>query len=416
MIRTTMIGVSCALLLSGAALAAEPGLVRPAFLPPDVLVNRALDVAPNVLEAQAMLASSKSEARVLSVGDYETTVTAGIDNRRIRGEGGMSEWSLQLARPVRLPGKGLLDRKAGAAGVSAAEGNVEDARHQLSLGLVRLWTEWLQAVERQAVDADELAGYQKDLAALSRRVALKDASRLEQELMRAATARAEAALNLSTGAAQAAKAELDAQFPGLAPVRPAPMGDPAAPGRAFDLWPELILKRSHEISIVRDLADREDLLARRAGLDRTPDPVVGVRTFNERGGAESGVGVFVSIPFSGGRRAAVADRQIANASAARVRLVRMEREVRATAQRDVIQARTGLAAWSGAYQALAQTRTATELVRRAYQLGERDLSELLLAERQLFEARRAELDSRTMAHQAVLKLALDAHELWLSEE
>ena len=51
-----------------------------------------------------------------------------------------------------------------------------------------------------------------------------------------------------------------------------------------------------------------------------------------------------------------------------------------------------------------------------YELGERDLSDRLLAERQTYEARRIELAARSVAHRALLKLALDAHELWLADE
>jgi outer membrane protein TolC len=141
-----------------------------------------------------------------------------------------------------------------------------------------------------------------------------------------------------------------------------------------------------------------------------------VRTFNERGGAETGVGVFVSIPFSGPRRTALADRQIANASAALVRLRRMEREIVATADRDVLDAQSGLQAWRGASVAAEQTHAATLLVRRSYQLGETSLADLLVAERQLSDARRTETSARARALSAQIKLALDAHELWLTEE
>ncbi len=53
---------------------------------------------------------------------------------------------------------------------------------------------------------------------------------------------------------------------------------------------------------------------------------------------------------------------------------------------------------------------------RAYELGERDLTDLLAAKRQGFEAERQELRARSTAHSALLRLALDAHELWLFEE
>jgi outer membrane protein TolC len=407
----------CALVLSAPQARAETaGLARPGFLPPDAMVLRALDAAPNVLEAEAMLLSAKFEARVMAAGDYETTSLASVDRRRIRGEGGVAEWSLQISRPLRLPGKAQLDARAGQAGVRAASNSVEDARHQLSLSLARLWVGWLEATERQAIDRDELATYRQDLAAMRRRVELKDASGLELRIVEASVARAEAVLATSSAASAALRLEIDSQFPGLTPPAAPKLSPPTDLIRPDSAWRDVILSRSHEIAIVRDLAEREALLARRARLDRLPDPTVGVRTFNERGGAETGVGVFVSIPFSGPRRSALADRQIANASAALVRLRRMEREIVATADRDVLDAQSGLQAWRGALSAAEQTHAATLLVRRSYQLGETSLAELLVAERQLSDARRTETSARARALSSQIKLALDAHELWLTEE
>lgn len=92
------------------------------------------------------------------------------------------------------------------------------------------------------------------------------------------------------------------------------------------------------------------------------------------------------------------------------------REVRATAHSDVIAASAALDAWRDAALALGAAQQASRRVSRAYELGERDLSDRLLAERQTYEARRIELAARSVAHRALLKLALDAHELWLADE
>ena len=94
----------------------------------------------------------------------------------------------------------------------------------------------------------------------------------------------------------------------------------------------------------------------------------------------------------------------------------MEREIVATADRDVLDAQSGLEAWRGAWAAAEQTHAATLLVRRSYQLGETSLADLLVAERQFSDARRTETSARARAQSAQVKLALDAHELWLTEE
>jgi len=53
--------------------------------------------------------------------------------------------------------------------------------------------------------------------------------------------------------------------------------------------------------------------------------------------------------------------------------------------------------------------------RRGYDLGEFDLSELLLISRQDYDAQRAELAARAAAQRALLQLHIDGHELWVLE-
>lgn len=399
-----------------AACGAEAAMVRPDFLPPDAMILDVLEATPQLAEARAMVGAARADQRMLNAGEHETLFTVAFDDRRVRREGDYAEYSVQAARGLRLPGKAAMDRAAGRAGLKAAEDGVDDARHQASLILVDRWVSWAEAAERRALADDELATYAKEVAALDRRVALKDAALLDLEQARVAESRARAALAQATGEEAAARADVEAMFPGLAPTNAPALTPPAAPVLAFEVWPDIILERSHEITIARALADRERFLASRVRQDRLPDPSLGVRTFSERDGEESGLGVFVSIPFSGPRRSAAADRQAAEASAAEARFARVSREVRATAQADVIGASSALDAWRASNGARTASETAARRIVRAYDLGERDLSERLLAERQDFEARRAELAARAEAHRRLLRLALDAHELWLSEE
>lgn len=409
----------CALALLTApalAVAAEPGLARPAFLPPDEKILEVLEASPPLAEARAMLGGARAEARELAAGEHETLISTAFDERRIRNDRSYSEWSVQASRGLRLPGKGALDRAAGAAGVKAAENSVEDARHQASLLLVQQWVGWAAAAEARAIDEAELEAYVREADALERRVALQDAALLDLEVARGAEARARAGLAQSQGRERSARADLEARFPTLAPEVAPTLPAPESPTRPLEAWPSIILERSHEIIIARALADRERLLAKRVRQDRLPDPTIGVRTFNERGGDETGVGVFVSIPFSGPRRSAAADRQAAEASAAEARFAMVARDVRATAQSDTIATNSALDAWRAASASRQAAEQAARRTDRAYQLGERDLSERLLVERQAFEARRLELSARADAHRAILKLALDAHELWLNDE
>ncbi|WP_158624723.1 TolC family protein [Caulobacter sp. 602-1] len=408
--------LAAALALSSSASAADTGWSRPNFLPSDAHILLALEAAPELGEAQAVLRGAEAEQRGLAAGPYETLLGVSSDRRRIRGEGQYTEWSLQASRAIRVPGKRALDLNAGAAGALAARDGVDDARHQASLRLAGLWIEWLEAEARILVDRDEIAVEEREVAALLRRVELKDASLLELDLAQAALARAEAALAETLGRAEAARSALDMLYPGLAPARAPVLVEPVAPTRPLDAWIPVIVARSHEITIAKALADRAAALARRAKLDQRPDPTLGLRVFNERGGSETGAGLTLSIPFGSGGRSATAERQAASASAAEARYRMVVRDVEAEGRNDVAKARAGLLGWARVNEATAAAAQAADRVQRAYALGERDLTDLLSARRQLFDARRAEVAARAAAQAALLRLALDAHELWLSEE
>lgn len=397
-------------------LAADAGWTRPDYLPDDARILPVLDASPELAEAHALLRGAEAERRGLAAGPFETTFGLSGDRRRIEGEGDFAEWSLQASRALRSPGKRAMDIAAGAAGARAARDSIEDARHQASLRLAGLWIEWLHAEEQLAVDKDEVAVEEKEVASLRRRVELLDASVLELELAEAALARARATLAETEGRAEAARSALDMRYPGLAPTRAPALSAPVAPSRALDAWIPVIVARSHEITIAKALADRDAALARRAKLDERPDPTIGLRVFNERGGAETGAGMTLSIPFGGAGRSANAERHAAAASAAEARYLMVVRDVEAEGRQDVAKVRAGLSAWARASDASAAAAQAAERVGRAYALGERDLTDLLAARRQLFSARRGELLARATAHGALLRLALDAHELWLAEE
>lgn len=409
-------GLFAALAVATTASGAEPtGFVRPSFLPSDTAILTVLDASPALAEARAGLQGARAQARMFAAGDHEFVGSLTSDRRHVRGEGDYAEWSAQVSRGWRSQGKRALDLNVGAAGERAASDLIEDARHQASLQFASLWVGWLEAEALAEIDRRELDTSERDLIALTRRVELKDAAPLERDQALAAKARAKSAATMSWGAAQAIRSELDTIYPQLTPVRAPALPAPSAPLRPFEVWLTVIPQRSHEITIARALADREVALSRRAKLDQRPDPTIGLRTFNERGGAETGLGIVLSIPLGGTLRSAAAERQAAAASAAEARYSRVVRAVDLSAKRDVIEARSSLLAWDDAEGAVRAASLAASRIQRAYELGERDLTDLLVAKRQGFEAQRLEMRARSAAHAALLRLALDAHELWLSE-
>ncbi|MFX5260795.1 hypothetical protein ABTD18_20000, partial [Acinetobacter baumannii] len=77
-----------------------------------------------------------------------------------------------------------------------------------------------------------------------------------------------------------------------------------------------------------------------------------------KGGMEKGAGVLFSIPLGGGYRSALADRASAQASAVQAELQAVRLNMQETADADLVEAQTFLAAWQRARDALdAQVET-----------------------------------------------------------
>jgi outer membrane protein TolC len=152
--------------------------------------------------------------------------------------------------------------------------------------------------------------------------------------------------------------------------------------------------------------------AHRASLDRIADPTIGFRTFQERSGEETGIGVSVSIPLGFARRRAISDSMRAEAVAASVREQSMRREIALVADRDITDMTATVNAWKQAADARAASEAVIGRMRRAVELGDRDFSELLLALRQHFEVQRTEEKERAAAHRALLQFQIDAHRIW----
>jgi len=385
------------------------------YLPPDAAIDAALEAAPELEAARAEMRAAEAEARVILRGEHDLTVSAAVDQRRVDREGDFTEYGGQVSKGIRLPAKTRVDRDLAAVTQALAHNRFEDTRHRLSLELAGLVTGVIEARGQRVLAQRDEDTYRQDVSALERRYALKDAALLEVQQARAALLRAQAQVSTTEGALRLAEDALARRFPGLLAANAA-FDAPRAPSRPYEQWPDLMLSRSHELAIVKQEAELARLRARRAGLDRVADPVVGARLFNERGGQETGLGVFVSVPLGQGRREDIYQAGLSSAAAAAARLRQAERDLQLSAQSDVIDAQSRLDAWARLKDAAEMAQTSVETLGKGYRLGEIALGDLLNARRQAQEAARAELSARRDAHMALLRLYLDAHELWLREE
>lgn len=383
-------------------------------LPQEDIAKAAIDAFPDVQRAKAELSLAKARARELNAGPYEVTVNANTADN-------YPNFTWDLSRTIRLPGKASLDRKAGRLGVSAASDLVDDARHQTGLVLSDAWYAWSEAEAYLTLDreAEALAG--KAVEAVRARVEAKDAAQLDLDQAQAALAAATARRALSEGQAQTAKLALARSFPDLPlPTQPPVLPEPPLLEHPASEWADITVRSSHEIAIADYQAQQAEILAKRARADRMPDPTVGIRAIpeplpNSRYQVR-GIGVYFSIPIGGSRRAAIADQGAAQASVAEINLMRVKRESAALGERNAVNSESARRSWTSAKAAVEANQGAAERTQRGYTLGELDLAQTLLAVRQLNDARRAEIAARVQAWRTVTHLRLDSHDLWHDED
>lgn len=398
------------LIALAAPLAAEPGL------PDEAAVAVALDDHPSVAAARARLQAAEARAQGLKKGPHEFTFSGSYIRRSIDREGEFDEYDAQLSRAIRLPGKARLDREIGAYGIEAASNLAEDARHQAALLLAMHWFDWLSASAQARVDRAAVANYEKALAAVTRRMELRDAAQLDVDQANAALASARLAAEQSSGLATLARTRLETHFPALALPAEAPeVPLPDIADAQLSQLRDHVINNSHEIAAAEAEARRMEAVAARASKDRMADPSIGLRLFSERSGAERGAGLVFSLPLGGGHRKALADEAGAGASAARAEEQLARFAVQETADADVAEARYRIAAWGRSRETVAAQMAALEKLRRGHQLGEIDLADLLLGERMVHDAFRIEAEARAEAMRAITKLRIDSHELWLAD-
>lgn len=404
--------VSLFALLIGAA---SPALAQTA-LPPEPAVHEAIASHPLVQAADARVDAARAEARGLRAGNHEFNFQASHMRRSVQGLGNVPEYDATLTRAIRLPGKAGLDRQAGEFGVAAAQNMAEDARHQAATLLNDLWWDWLGASAEARVDAQGVTNYEATLAAIARRVELRDIAPLEADQTGAALGDARTLAAQSRGRANLALARIKARFPGLPLPDDAPEPpQPELPAESFEAMAAQVIERSHEIGAANAQSARFAALADRARKDRIADPSFGVRLFSEQGGRERGAGLVLSMPIGGGNRHALADQAESEGQAAAAELAAVRLDVQEMASRDVTRAQSAMQAWQQSREALNAQMAALSKTRRGHQLGAIDLADVLQAERLTHAAFRTEALARAEANRAINCMLIDSHNLWIAD-
>ncbi|MEN9705849.1 MAG: hypothetical protein RLZZ393_1728, partial [Pseudomonadota bacterium] len=172
---------SCGL-LAGAFAAEAP---YPPMLPPDTVARQALMRSAGVLVGQEQLAIGQARNKRLRAGPYEWEAAVMTQDRKEPTGLRYSEQQYELSRRWRLPGKGVLDRRIGAAALEVGENAYADAWHESARVLLAGWFSWLREESAAQTLAAQAELGQRELEAVTRRLARGDAARIDLQRVEA---------------------------------------------------------------------------------------------------------------------------------------------------------------------------------------------------------------------------------------
>ena len=323
------------------------------------------------------------------------------------------------ARCVRLPAKAEAARLWGEGQQARAEAQLSQAWRDLTRQWLDDATVALQASQQMQLAQAQLALLTQQQQATQRRHTLGDAARQEVVLMDAARAQLQAQQVSAQLRLQAAQGLWRSRYPGLAlPQWPqdATLLPASEGGRGGDMptvvVDDALLERHPQVRQARLEAEALEAQARFASAERHPDPTVGVQMGRERSGAEHILGVNVSWPLGSQARSLQAQAQWADAQAARAAETEVRRQVQQNLQQWSTEVVLSQQAWQAADQALAHTRQAAQAVRKGYELGEGNLSEVLLLQRQWLDQQQTTAQLALEALRARWRWAMESDGRW----
>ena len=384
-------------------------------LPPEERVRAMLLRQPSVQVARANVDAAAGRQARLNAGPHEWTFKAGVQQRREMPGPRYRESELALERGLRLPAKLDADQALGRNEAEVGMLNFEDTWHESARALLKAWFDALREARTLQTLREQVALAEQQRSVAQRRLQAGEAARLELLQADADLGRAQAAAQQSGTRLRALQADLLLRYPDVQPMLTATSEDLPAPAGLADSaqhWVERVLADNHELELAEAQARHAELVARRAGLDRQGDPVLGVRASRERGGQEQVLGVYVSVPWGGAGRRADEQTALAQAEMARQKVDEVRQRVSSEAWRVAINAVEGESSWQALQTAWQGMDQSARLAGRAYSLGELPLGEALQARRLALEARLNADAARLDILESQSRLLLDAHQMW----
>ncbi len=402
-------------LLTCASLAQAAGFY-PNALPAETEVEAILQSSPLVAQAAAGIPLGEAIRQRREAGPHEWTVRATTQERRdYTTQQDYTEAQVSLEKAWRFPGKSSVDSELGLQAVRVAVFTQADAWHEAGRSLLAVWFDWLRETQAVAVLASQVQILGQHRDAVQRRVAAGDAPAIEGQLAEGELNRVRALHLASQELAEARSLDLQELFPGITLRTPEQLDPPPLLEEDDATWHERVVADNHELELAESQQREAELQAERASRDKTPDPTVGVHYGQERDRQEKVLGISFAMPFGGSGRRADYAAALARASIAREYTRQIRLKVEGDAGRALNSARLSRSRWEQVSRLSEQMQSTAATMRRGYELGEIDLAQTLIAQRQSLEATLAARQSELDAIEAYARLRLDAHEIWAME-
>lgn len=402
---------------------------------------------PAIQRLQAHKQALQAEAAQVARSGYEWTASYSRQEREYRqpelaGAGKSREWSLELERSLRLPGKGEASHRQAEALRQLANADEQAGLRLATSELIDHYLDALHASARLALLGEEQALAQANLHAVEHRVKAGDAPALDarlaaaerQALAQELAATGQMAINHWTSfrlrypAATLPRfvSNLGNTLPqvGFTTTNTAPATVTLADSPALraipeprplhgDLahWQARLLNQPPALQQASAQLNAASAAADKARRERIPDPSLAFYSGRESFGEEAVVGLRLSMPLPGNHRSHAMRQRYAEEAIARADKEILQRSLRAEAENRYRQAHNDFQRWQLAKQMAGNLGENARLLHKAYRLGEQDLQGLLLGQQQHARAALAEVESRVQALRSYYQLQVAAGEL-----
>jgi len=370
------------------------------------LMNEAVSGAPSVEIARADTARAQASATRIALSPYEYQLSGSVGQRFIDDplapNTEFTEYGAGVSKTIRLPSKKRLDQRLSQIEIEIAELGVEVAAFEEKLAFIKLWNAWSQAYrfvpvsQRHAADAAELA--QLEVIKVE-----KGAGRqINADVLLAQSQIAEVLAEQDVANAERAKLNLVSRYPMIdLPYNPLSLS-PSISAIAGSQLDEPVNYPAQRLAALQ--SERLRLRAQREGLNKRPDPTVGLAVTDEFGGRETSVMATLSIPLGGKlRRATVNEAQaqaLKSEVEARLSYQMAERDFKLS--QDTAKSYDRLIA--AAEAAREASRASLVQMEKGYALGAITAQEMIIARQSLRDAERSYAEYAGQAEAAKLLL------------